>query len=416
VLVIGQGHVGLSLAVAASSVPDWVVIGYDVDVDRVRSLAGGRTSGLNVDAALLTPALRSGRYSPTSDPTACGDFDVAVICVPTRLKDGLPDNSPIASAADLLAPYLRPRSTVVLESTTTPGTTQEVLGRGLSEKCDLTVGVDLFIGYSPERVDPGSSSWPLTSIPKLIAADDPASLHAVRAFYESFVLNIVEVAGTREAELSKLFENVFRAVNIAMVNELASVARRLGVNLPAVLRAAATKPFGFMSFAAGPGVGGHCIPVDPVLYLEYVKGTTGTVLPVAAAATHVNATQPERVASRCRELAYLGAERDAECDVLILGISYKPDVGDTRQSPSLKIARLLLSSGLTVHYCDALANDPGLDGLVRRPFRPDVLSSARLVALLVPHAHLRREIIVRSSRRILDVTGTLVLAPKVEYL
>ncbi|HEV8065654.1 MAG TPA: nucleotide sugar dehydrogenase, partial [Acidimicrobiales bacterium] len=256
-VVIGQGYVGLPLAMRAVAV-GYDVIGHDVDEQRVAALAAGTSYIDDVGAEQLGAALRTGRYRPTAEIADGKSFDIAVITVPTPLREGLPDVSHIEQACELLSPYVTPGCCVVLESTTYPGTTVEVVGPILERGSGLVAGPDFRLGYSPERIDPGNDTWRLENTPKLVAGIDAESLAEVKAFYDTIVETTVPMSGTAEAELAKLVENTFRHVNIALVNELAMVSFELGIDIWEALRGAATKPFGYMKFLPGPGVGGHC--------------------------------------------------------------------------------------------------------------------------------------------------------------
>src|SRR6201999_1726858 len=245
-----------------------------------------------------TAALEGGRYTPSDEAKACAGFDVAIITVPTPLRDRAPDLSYIEASAATLARYLRPGATVVLESTTYPGTTEELVGPILSEGSGLSVGNDFHLGYSPERIDPGNPTWTLANTPKVVSGVDAASLEAVQSFYDTIVERTVPISGTREAELTKLLENTFRHVNIALVNELAMFARDLGIDVWESIDAAATKPFGYMRFTPGPGVGGHCLPIDPSYLSWRVEQSLGRAFRFVELANDVNSHMPDYVVRR----------------------------------------------------------------------------------------------------------------------
>jgi UDP-N-acetyl-D-glucosamine dehydrogenase len=262
VLVVGQGYVGLPVAMRSVEVGDDVV-GFDLDAAKVDGLSAGHSHVVDVTDADVACALESDRYRAVSDPGALEPFDVAVITVPTPLADGVPDLSHIVSAADLLGPLVGRGCTVILESTTYPGTTDELLSPTLERHSGLKAGVDFHVGYSPERIDPGNTEWSFVRTPKVVAGLTPDSLTAVQGFYDRLVEQTVAVSHTRVAELTKLLENTYRHVNVALVNELAMHARALDVDIWEAIGAATTKPFGFTAFWPGPGVGGHCLPIDP---------------------------------------------------------------------------------------------------------------------------------------------------------
>ena len=261
VAILGQGYVGLPLSMKAV-VAGHDVIGIDASTERVKRLAVGDSFVEDVPRVVLEAALRSGRYSVTDDAMACEGFDVAVVTVPTPLHEGAPDLSYIECAARMLAAHVRPGSLVVLESTTYPGTTEQLLVPILEAGSGLLAGVDFSVGYSPERIDPGNRTWDLETTPKLVSGIDSESLDRTDAFYSTFVRTTVRVSTCRAAELAKLLENTFRHVNVALVNELAMFAHDLDIDVWESIDAAATKPFGFMKFTPGPGVGGHCLPID----------------------------------------------------------------------------------------------------------------------------------------------------------
>ena len=263
VVVAGLGYVGLPLAMRAVAAGHQV-IGYDVDLDRVKRLAAGESYVEDVPAGELAAALGTGRFRPSAHTEACAGFDVALITVPTPLRDGLPDLACLEAASRTLACYLRPGATVIVESTSYPGTTQEQVLAWLEDGSALIAGTDFHLGYSPERIDPGNQAWTLATTPKIVSGIDDASLAAVQGFYQGITARTVAVSSPREAELAKLIENTFRHVNVALVNELAMFGRELGVDVWEAIDAASTKPFGFMPFHPGPGVGGHCLPIDPV--------------------------------------------------------------------------------------------------------------------------------------------------------
>jgi nucleotide sugar dehydrogenase len=351
VVVIGQGYVGLPLAMRAAEVGADVV-GIETDAERVRHLARGDSYVEDVADATLRAALDSGRYLPTADYHHCQDFDVAVISVPTPLREGSPDLSYIESSGARLAPYIRRGATVVLESTTYPGTTQQFLAPILESVSGLTAGDDFHLGYSPERIDPGNPTYGLVNTPKVVSGVDAASLDAVRGFYDELVERTVPVSGLMEAELTKLLENTFRHVNIALVNELAVFAHDLGIDIWEAVDAASTKPFGYLRFTPGPGVGGHCLPVDPSYLSWQVKRQLGQPFRFVELANDVNDHMPDYVVHRVvlslneRHRSVNGAR------ILQLGLAYKKNTSDARESPAVTVARLLEKLGAEVRVAD----------------------------------------------------------------
>lgn len=308
VVVVGQGYVGLPLAVRAVEAGRNVV-GLDVDEMRVKRLAGGESFAADVTSPRLLAALNSGRYALSTDYADAAGFDVCVITVPTPLKDGAPDLSFVESAAQEVAQYLRPNATVILESTTYPCTTEHVVCPILEAGSGLQAGKDFFLGYSPERIDPGNPTWRLENTPKVVSGMDDESLRHVELFYDDIVDRTVPVSSPRTAELTKLLENTFRHVNIALVNELAMFCKPLGIDIWEVIDAASTKPFGFMRFLPGPGVGGHCLPIDPSYLSWQVKQQLRHDFRFVALANDINSHMPDHVVLRVARGSTPGASR-----------------------------------------------------------------------------------------------------------
>ncbi len=365
VAVIGQGYVGLPVAMRAVEL-GYNVVGIDLDLRRVASIGSGISHVDDISDDQLQAALSSGNYRATSDYKAADGFDVAVITVPTPLKESLPDLSFIESAARSLAPLLKPGALVVLESTTYPGTTQELLVPILEEGSGLTTGADLFVGYSPERIDPGNTSWGLRETPKIVSGTDAASLAKVEWFYGSLVETTVPVSSPREAEMAKLLENTFRHVNIALVNELAVFANSLGVNVWESIEAAATKPFGFMKFTPGPGVGGHCLPVDPSYLSWQVRRELGKNFRFVELANDVNDNMPAYVLQRVTRLLNDSQRALNGARILLLGLAYKRNTGDIRESPALHLVDLLHEYSAELSAVDAHVEDHHWPPEVRR--------------------------------------------------
>jgi UDP-N-acetyl-D-glucosamine dehydrogenase len=416
VVVIGQGYVGLPLGVRAAQVGHHVV-GYDVDEHRVKSLAAGESYIEDIPSETLREVIDAGTFRPTSEARACAGFDVALIAVPTPLREGLPDLSHAEAAAHTLARYLRPGATVVVESTTYPGTTEELLRPILEDGSGLVAGADFHLGYSPERIDPGNQEWTLVTTPKIISAVDEESLKAVDAFYRTIVDATVPVSGTREAELAKLLENTFRHVNIALVNEIAMFAHDLDIDVWEVIDAASTKPFGFMRFTPGPGVGGHCLPIDPSYLSWRVERTLGRSFRFVELANDINNHMPDYVVRRvtmalnARKLPVNGSR------VLLLGLAYKQNSGDARESPAVRVAELLSAMGAEVYGADPhVVESTPVEGLLRRvAATPDELAAADAVVLLTDHDQFDLAEVTEHARLILDCRRRLT-GPQVEYL
>ncbi|MFI9202961.1 nucleotide sugar dehydrogenase [Streptomyces sp. NPDC053048] len=420
VVVIGQGYAGLPLAVRAAEAGHRVV-GYDVDEHRVKQLVAGESYVEDVPAERLRKVLASSAYQPTVDPQDCAGFGVAVICVPTPLRDGVPDLSFIEASGRMLACHLRRGALVVLESTTYPGTTEELLGPILEEGSGLSAGRDFHLGYSPERIDPGNPVWHLENTPKVISGIDAASLEAVSAFYASLVRTVVPAAGCKEAELAKLLENTFRHVNIALVNELAMFAHELGIDVWGAIDLAATKPFGFQRFTPGPGVGGHCLPIDPSYLSWRVERTLGQRFRFVELARDINGHMPDYVVRRLTEGLNARGRAVNGSRVLLLGLAYKAGTGDVRESPSARVAQLLLRLGAQVRAADPQVAAPGPDdeaeprGVVRVEATAEELRAADAVILLVDQAEFDYDAVLEHARYVLDCRRRL-RGPAVEVL
>jgi UDP-N-acetyl-D-glucosamine dehydrogenase len=405
-LVIGQGYVGLPLALAAVDA-GFCVVGFDTDPGRIKRLAAADSYVEDVSDETLSGALATGRYRPTSDEADCDGFDVAVIDVPTPLRDGQPHLAHVEAAATMVARHLRPGATVILESTTYPGTTEELIRPLLEEGSGLIAGDDFFLGYSPERIDPGNTVWDLTSTPKVVSGIDAGSLAAVDAFYGRIVDTTVPVSGTREAELVKLLENTFRHVNVALVNELAMFAGDLGIDIWEAIGAASTKPFGYMRFTPGPGVGGHCLPVDPSYLSWAVRRNLGESFRFVELANDVNAHMPDYVVRRL-VVAFNRLGRALKGSrVLLLGLAYKANTGDAREAPGTVIAERLAALGAEVRVADPhVAHDT--DGpFVLVELSAEEVASADGVVLVTDHAAFDYELVTDHARYILDTRGRL---------
>ena len=408
VVVAGLGYVGLPLAMRAVTAGHDVT-GYDVDAVRVKRLHVGESYVEDVPAVELSVALESGRFRATSDEEACAGFDVAVITVPTPLRDGLPDLRCVEAASRTLARHLRPGATVIVESTSYPGTTQEQVLPWLEDGSGLTAGPDFHLGYSPERIDPGNRTWTLATTPKVVSGIDPDSLAAVENFYQGIVVRTVPVSTPREAELAKLIENTFRHVNIALVNELAMFGRDLGVDVWEAIDAASTKPFGFMPFHPGPGVGGHCLPIDPSYLSWRVERALGRQFRFVELANDINSHMPDYVVGR-RLLALNRRGRPVNGSrVLLLGLAYKKNTGDARESPSVRVAELLTRMGADVRAVDPLVTEPPVIGsaVTRVDATPEEIAAADIVVLLTEHDAFAAVDISRHAQYVLDCRRVL---------
>ncbi|WP_313356470.1 nucleotide sugar dehydrogenase [Microbacterium sp.] len=407
VVVVGQGYVGLPIAMRAVEV-GYDVIGIDVDPKRVDALNRGESYVEDVAAADLAAAIASGRYRASTDYAAAAGFRTAVVTVPTPLRETLPDLSYIEDAARSLAAQLTAGALVVLESTTYPGTTEELFVPLLEAGSGLRADKDFAVGYSPERIDPGNPTWNFVNTPKVVSGTSDASLERVRGFYESIVEKTVSVSTPREAELTKLLENTFRHVNIALINELAIFADSLNVNVWEAIDAASTKPFGYMRFTPGPGVGGHCLPVDPSYLSWQVRRSLGESFRFVELANDVNEHMPAYSISRLtrmlnRERRSVGGSR-----IVVLGVGYKKNTGDARESPANKIIDLLQEMDAEVVVIDAFVDPTRLpDGVTACTVAEVVKDGFDAAILVTDHDNLDYDELVRTGRPILDTRNVL---------
>jgi nucleotide sugar dehydrogenase len=402
IAILGQGYVGLVVAMRASEA-GFDVVGYEPDQRRYEALCKANSYVVDVPDETLRAALDRG-YKPTSDAADLRDFDVAVISVPTPLHEGLPDLSFVTSAAEATGDALRPGALVILESTTYPGTTEELVAPILEERSGgLKPGSDYLLGYSPERIDPGNSNYGLTNTPKVISGVDDASLEAVRRFYGAFVEKLVPMDSTADAELVKLIENTFRHVNIALMNELAVFAAELGMNVWKAVDAAATKPFGFMPFYPGPGVGGHCLPVDPSYLSWRVKRQLGHTFRFVELANEVNDHMPAYVVRRIGEQLNRDGRALHGSRVLVLGLAYKPNTGDARESPSLPVIESLRRLGAEVVVAEPFVEDLHLAPEVERvQCTVEQVKRADIVVVITDHDEFDYDMVLREAARIFD--------------
>ncbi len=406
VVVVGQGYVGLPVAMRSAEV-GFATIGFELDPSRLRALQAGHSYVEDVADAQLQAALDTG-YRATDAIADLADFDVAVISVPTPLREGVPDLSFVEGASASLAEVLRPGALVVLESTTYPGTTQELV-RPILEASGLRCGEDFFLGYSPERIDPGNRHYGFVNTPKVVSGVDEPSLAAVEMFYGALVDQTVSVGSPAEAELVKLLENTFRHVNIALVNELAMFAADLEVDIWRAIDAAATKPFGFMRFTPGPGVGGHCLPVDPSYLSWQVKRRSGRPFRFVELANDVNDHMPDHVAARVTALLNRHGRAVNGTKILLLGLTYKAGTSDYRESPSIVVADRLAALGADLTACDPHVPVAARSQLpcTLVDFSHAELAAADLVITLVDHEEFDRDSIAAHSALVFDAKAML---------
>jgi UDP-N-acetyl-D-glucosamine dehydrogenase len=351
VAVMGMGYVGLPFATVFAEA-GFTVIGVDPVKEKMDRINKGESYIMDVPSEKVAALVKAGKLSGTTDYSVLANVDAVAICVPTPLRQtGDPDLSFIVSAAEGLAPYVHAGMVVVLESSTYPGTTRELMLPTLTDKSKLKIGEELFVAFSPERVDPGRTDWTTKNTPKVIGGMTEACTKVSAAWYSQALDTVVPVSSTEVAEMAKLLENTFRMINIGFVNELALMCDRLGVDVWEVIDAAATKPFGFMKFQPGPGLGGHCIPIDP-LYLSWKLRSLNYTARFIELASEINTSMPRFAVSRVQDALNNVEKSLKNSNVLVLGAAYKPDIDDLRESPSIDVMRLLQQKGAKVSYHD----------------------------------------------------------------
>ncbi|WP_433955545.1 nucleotide sugar dehydrogenase [Janibacter indicus] len=416
VAIIGQGYVGLPLAQEASKV-GVKVLGFDINQGVVDALNSGVSHIDDLSDDDIRAMLDAG-FEATTDPSRLDEVKTIVICVPTPLsEDGGPDLGPINSAVRTIAEHLQPGQTIILESTTYPGTTDEVVRPAL-EAGGLEAGKDFFLAFSPERIDPGNEQFGAKNTPKVVGGHTPACGDAAAAFYGQFVDTVVRAKGTREAETAKLLENTYRHINIALVNEMARFCHDLDIDLWDVIAAAKTKPFGFQAFYPGPGVGGHCIPIDPN-YLSYnVRAKLGYPFRFVELAQEINATMPAYVVQRAQNILNEDSKSLRGSTVLLLGVTYKPDIADQRESPAVPLAQQLIAKGATtVQYFDAKVADWRAVPEAERVDDLDAaVAAADLTVLVQNHKSFDVEALASTAQRFFDTRGVAEDSDKVERL
>ena len=404
VAVIGLGYVGLPLAIQATS-SNLKVYGYDIDENKISNYNLGNSTIEDISDKELEASLEKGLFL-SSDPKYLSESETIVISVPTPLTDYQPDLSYVKAAAETIAKNIIKNQIIILESTTYPGTTVEVLIPVIEEISNLKAGVDFFVGYSPERIDPGNDTWNFKNTPKVISGINDESLSKIENFYEQIIDSVVRVSGTKEAEMVKLLENTYRHVNIALINELAILCNMLEIDIWEVVNAAKTKPFGFESFRPGPGVGGHCIPVDPN-YLSFKTRQIGKPVRFVELAQEINNSMPSYVVSRLLEKMNLLEKPFKNSNILILGVAYKKDIGDVRESPAIGIIENLFERGVNVKYYD-----PFVDSIlvnkkyVEKEDSFDNINKYDLVLVHTAHTDFENFDFSKVSVPIFDATGS----------
>ena len=400
--IIGQGYVGLPLAVEFARA-GFHVTGLDTDPDRVAALGSGRSHVPDVPSAQLQALLRAGRYHATTKPAILAESDAVLICVPTPLRKSKdPDISYVVAASKEAADRFQPGQLIILESTTYPGTTEELL-LPLFQARGARIGEDLFLAFSPERIDPGNPTFKVKDIPKVVGGVTATCTRLAAALYREIVPRVHEVSTPKVAELAKLYENVFRNVNIALANEFSLMCRYLGVSTREVIDAAATKPFGFMPFHPGPGIGGHCIPVDP-LYLSWKMRVSGYEARFISLADEINRAMPAHVLGLVTEALNEASRALNGARILVLGVAYKRGIGDTRESPAHEIVGALRRKGAQVSYADPHVPTFHVDGTELKAVEPteEDLRAADCVLILADHPEFDYGAIARHSALIVD--------------
>lgn len=414
---MGQGYVGLPLAQGlANTKAQELILGFDVFERVVNNLNAGKSHIDDISDAELVTMIDQG-YRATNNPADIALANTAVICVPTPLYEtGEPDLSYVVSATQLIADNMSPGTLVILESTTYPGTTEDLV-RPMLEKGGRVLDKDFFLAFSPERIDPGNKNFKITNTPKIVGGSSEESAKRALAFYEQFIETVVSAVGTREAETAKLLENTYRHINIALINEMAMFCNELGIDVWEVVRLASSKPYGFQAFYPGPGVGGHCIPVDPN-YLSYeVKRRLGRPFRFIEMATDINTGMPAYVVGRIQDILNEHSKSLRGSNVLLLGMTYKPDIADMRESPSAEVAELLVEKGAVTKFYDPHVevfkhHDLVIDG---EKDLDAALKAADVVVVLQNHKAYDLDDIVKKSKVVFDTRGTL-RAPNVVRL
>jgi len=401
--VVGLGYVGLPLAVESSK-QGLKVIGYDINPERVEMINNGISPIEDILNDELSNALNN--FHSTLDSELLSKCQNIVISVPTPLTDYQPDLSFVISAAKTVGENLVKNQVIILESTTYPGTTIEVLIPNLEKTSKLKAGEDFFVGYSPERIDPGNKVWKFKNTPKVVSGINDISTEKIQSFYESIIENIVLVKGTKEAEMVKLLENTYRHVNIALINELAMLCKMLDIDIWEVVNAAKTKPFGFESFKPGPGVGGHCIPVDPE-YLSFKTRQIGKPVRFVELAQEINNSMPAYVVSQISEILNKNGKILNNSKILLMGVAYKNDISDMRESPAIDITELLLEKKVDVSYFDPFVKEFSVLGkTINKEDEINSFDNYDMLLVLTPHSNFSDIDFSKIKTIIFDTTGS----------
>ena len=401
--VVGLGYVGLPLAVEAAN-NKLKVLGYDINSERVEKINNGNSPIEDISDKELSKSLKY--FQSTTESENLSKCENIVISVPTPLTDYQPDLSYVVNAAKTVGKNLVKNQVVILESTTYPGTTIEVLIPNLEEMSKLKAGEDFFVGYSPERIDPGNEVWKFKNTPKVISGINDVSTKKIQSFYESIIDNIVIVKGTKEAEMVKLLENTYRHVNIALINELAMLCKMLDIDIWEVVNAAKTKPFGFESFRPGPGVGGHCIPVDPE-YLSFKTRQIGKPVRFVELAQEINNSMPLYVVNQVNEILNNNKLILNNSKILLMGVAYKKDISDMRESPAIDIAKLLMDKNVEVSYYDPYVEEFKVSGhIIYKEINSNSFKNYDMLLVLTPHSVFANLEFANQDTIIFDTTGS----------
>ena len=401
--VVGLGYVGLPLAVEAAT-SSLKVIGFDINSERVEMINNGHSPIEDISNEELSQSLQN--FHSTIDSKDLSQCRNIVISVPTPLTDYQPDLSYVINAAKTVGENLVKNQVVILESTTYPGTTVEVLIPNLEKMSGLKAGEDFFVGYSPERIDPGNEVWKFKNTPKVISGINNVSTEKIQSFYESIIDETVLVKGTKEAEMVKLLENTYRHVNIALINELAMLCKMLDIDIWEVVNAAKTKPFGFESFKPGPGVGGHCIPVDPE-YLSFKTRQIGKPVRFVELAQEINNSMPLYVVNQVNEILNKNKIILNSSKILLMGVAYKKDISDMRESPAIDIAELLLDKDVDISYYDPYVEEFKVSGhIINREVDTNSFEDYDMLLVLTPHSNFAQLDFNNLKTIIFDTTGS----------
>jgi len=405
--IVGLGYVGLPLAVEMANA-GFEVVGIDVDGEKVDMISRGENYIPDLNGDIIKKLVKSGHLKATNDFKVIGDLDVIIICVPTPLnKTREPDTSYIQGSINSISPHLKKEQLIILESTSYPGTTEEIILPVIKE-CGFKVGEDVYLAFSPERVDPGNKKYSIKNTPKVVGGVTEKCTDVAASLYAQIAEEVVPVSSLKAAEMTKLLENIFRCVNIALVNEIMILCDRMGIDVWEVIKAASTKPFGFMPFYPGPGLGGHCIPIDP-FYLSWKAKEYDFYTEFIELAGKVNQNMPYYVVSKIAEALNDAQKSIKGSKILILGVAYKKDIDDLRESPALKVIEILGQKGALISYHDPYINKIGVgdESFCSQPLSEDVLREKDCVVVITDHSNVDYELIVEKSGLVVDTRNAL---------